>query len=106
MKTLAAPLDLILRNLIGNAIRHHDRDVGWVEVSARCDGFPDGAQAVGSLRMAVRPLVRQVAGVFDDPDVGCAFRADLNSVSDKTRTRIPISPEHGFRGTRTNSVIR
>ena len=35
----------------------------------------------------------------------CAFRADLNSDSDKTRTRIPISPEHGFRGTRTSSVI-
>ena len=30
--TLAAPLDLVLRNLIGNAIAHHDRDIGVVRV--------------------------------------------------------------------------
>jgi signal transduction histidine kinase len=34
MKTLAAPLDLVLRNLVGNAITHHDRDVGVVRVVA------------------------------------------------------------------------
>jgi len=34
------PLELILRNLIGNAIRHHDRDEGRVDVSLRVeDGF-------------------------------------------------------------------
>ncbi len=32
--TMAAPLDLVLRNLIDNAIKHHDRTVGIVNVSA------------------------------------------------------------------------
>ncbi|MGQ0672295.1 MAG: sensor histidine kinase [Hyphomicrobium sp.] len=32
--TLGAPLDLIVRNLIGNAIVHHDRETGRVRVSA------------------------------------------------------------------------
>ncbi len=30
--SLAAPLDLVLRNLIGNAVGHHDRDTGVVRV--------------------------------------------------------------------------
>jgi len=34
MDTLAAPLDLVLRNLIGNAIAHHDRETGVVRVIA------------------------------------------------------------------------
>lgn len=32
--TLAAPLDVVLRNLIDNAIKHHDRPEGVIEVSA------------------------------------------------------------------------
>lgn len=35
--TLAAPLDLVLRNLIENAIKHHDSGVGRVEVTASSD---------------------------------------------------------------------
>lgn len=35
--TLAAPLDLVLRNLIENAIKHHDSEVGRVEVTATFD---------------------------------------------------------------------
>jgi signal transduction histidine kinase len=35
IETLAAPLDLVLRNLIENAIKHHDRGTGLVRVSAR-----------------------------------------------------------------------
>ena len=31
--TLAAPLDLVLRNLIDNAVKHHDREQGAIEVS-------------------------------------------------------------------------
>ena len=34
-ETLAAPLDLVLRNLIDNAIKHHDRGEGQVAVQAR-----------------------------------------------------------------------
>lgn len=37
MPTLAAPLDLVLRNLIDNAVKHHDRDTGRVAVGARLD---------------------------------------------------------------------
>jgi signal transduction histidine kinase len=33
--TLAAPLDLVLRNLIDNALKHHDRITGTVTVTAR-----------------------------------------------------------------------
>lgn len=36
--TMAAPLDLVLRNLIDNAVKHHDRPTGQVDVSARREG--------------------------------------------------------------------
>lgn len=32
LQTLEQPLDLVLRNLIGNAIKHHDRAVGLIKV--------------------------------------------------------------------------
>lgn len=35
LETYAAPLDLVLRNLIGNAIAHHDRRQGRIEVVCR-----------------------------------------------------------------------
>jgi PAS domain S-box-containing protein len=41
LRTRRAPLDLVLRNLIGNAIKHHDDRPGVIKVSARplADGF-------------------------------------------------------------------
>lgn len=33
--TLAAPLDIVLRNLVDNAVKHHDRIDGMVEICAR-----------------------------------------------------------------------
>lgn len=36
--TLAAPLDLVVRNLVDNAIKHHDRDSGSVELHAHDTG--------------------------------------------------------------------
>ncbi len=38
IKTEKAPLEQVLRNLIGNAIKHHDRPHGKVVVSARSSG--------------------------------------------------------------------
>jgi signal transduction histidine kinase len=35
IETYAAPLDLVLRNLIGNAISHHDRAKGKISISAQ-----------------------------------------------------------------------
>jgi signal transduction histidine kinase len=35
LMTLAAPLELVLRNLVGNAIKHHDRPEGRILLSAR-----------------------------------------------------------------------
>lgn len=35
--TAVAPLDLILRNLVQNAVRHHDTGSGWVRLSAHQD---------------------------------------------------------------------
>ncbi len=38
LTTLAAPLDLVLRNLVDNAIKHHDRTEGHIMLRARDDG--------------------------------------------------------------------
>lgn len=35
LETLAAPLDLVLRNLVDNAVKHHDKAEGLIEVTAR-----------------------------------------------------------------------
>jgi signal transduction histidine kinase len=35
LMTLAAPLELVLRNLVGNAVKHHDRPCGRILLSAR-----------------------------------------------------------------------
>ena len=37
LTTLAAPLDLVLRNLIDNAVKHHDRAEGRIALTARHD---------------------------------------------------------------------
>ena len=34
LRTAAAPLDLVLRNLVDNAIKHHDRDGGLITIEA------------------------------------------------------------------------
>lgn len=34
VETMAAPLDLVLRNLIDNAVKHHDRSTGHIEIAA------------------------------------------------------------------------
>lgn len=36
--TLKAPLDLVVRNLLENAIKHHDREQGLIELSCSTDG--------------------------------------------------------------------
>ena len=35
IRTTPAPLDLVLRNLVDNAIKHHDRDTGAIDVAAQ-----------------------------------------------------------------------
>ena len=42
VETARAPLALVLRNLVGNAIKHHDRPDGRVTVSASVEGGPVG----------------------------------------------------------------
>ena len=37
LKTPKPPLEMVLRNLISNAIKHHDRDEGNIHVTAVCD---------------------------------------------------------------------
>ncbi|CCO45149.1 putative Sensor histidine kinase [Vibrio nigripulchritudo SOn1] len=39
MTTLTTPLDLVIRNLLGNAIKHHDKDIGTIKVT--CDDVGD-----------------------------------------------------------------
>jgi signal transduction histidine kinase len=43
--TLRAPLDLVLRNLIDNAVKHHDRDDGVVRVT--------GSEAASELEISI-----------------------------------------------------
>jgi signal transduction histidine kinase len=57
LETLRAPLDLVLRNLIDNAVKHHDREAGTVHVSARDE---------------MDALVISVAD--DGPGISCAHR--------------------------------
>lgn len=38
ISTLAAPLDLVLRNLVDNAVKHHDRETGRVELACSISG--------------------------------------------------------------------
>ena len=38
LATLRAPLDLVLRNLVGNALQHHDKAAG--QIAVRCDEQP------------------------------------------------------------------
>ena len=38
IETLRAPLDLVLRNLVDNAVKHHDRDNGRVELACAVAG--------------------------------------------------------------------
>ena len=38
MTTLAEPLDVVLRNLVENAVKHHDTKVGVIALSAHEDG--------------------------------------------------------------------
>lgn len=42
LDTVAAPLDLVLRNLVDNALKHHDRDTGTVRLTAVCE--PDAVK--------------------------------------------------------------
>lgn len=43
IETVAAPLDLVIRNLLDNAIKHHDRDEGRIIVSSSpAVGTPNG----------------------------------------------------------------
>ena len=42
LETFAAPLDLVLRNLIDNAIKHHDRDGGSVVIT--CTDHPSALE--------------------------------------------------------------
>jgi len=35
LHTLRAPLELILRNLVGNAVKHHDREAGHIRIKGR-----------------------------------------------------------------------
>lgn len=66
-----APLDLVLRNLIDNALKHHDRETGRIEVSLseREDDWEftvsdDGPGiAAGDRSRVFRPFVKASAGV-------------------------------------------
>ncbi|MFX5656416.1 ATP-binding protein, partial [Acinetobacter baumannii] len=37
-QAVRTPLATVLRNLLGNAVKHHDRDVGLIRMAAHGDG--------------------------------------------------------------------
>lgn len=58
LMTLAAPLELVLRNLVGNAIKHHDAPAGHISLSARLGD--------GTLDIAVRDDGRGIPPEWQD----------------------------------------
>lgn len=78
--TLAAPLDLVLRNLIGNAIAHHDRASGVINVVSTDAGgaleitvADDGPGIAPAHHAAVFLPFRTVSGVGGGHGMGLSF---------------------------------
>lgn len=82
IKTLRAPLDLILRNLLENAIKHHDRPTGlirlgcedggdWLRFEIEDDGPGIEPKHHGSVFLPFRRLEQARAG--DGQGMGLAF---------------------------------
>jgi len=59
-RTHRAPLEVVLRNLVGNAVKHHGRDNGCVTVQVQPDCAP------GWLRFAVRDDGKGIPPAFHD----------------------------------------
>ena len=60
--TARAPLALVLRNLVGNAIKHHDRPDGRVTVSGRVVDVPDHPAPEGHPAPGTDPIGAKTAG--------------------------------------------
>jgi len=74
--TVAEPLDIVLRNLLDNAIKHHDRDAGRIVVRGEDDGHrllitvtDDGPGIAPAWHEAIFLPFRQVADTADASDV-------------------------------------
>lgn len=77
IETLAAPLDLVLRNLIDNAVKHHDRDTGHVRISVEASEMwltifvnDDGPGIAPEHREAVFLPFRRLSGLRETPGEG------------------------------------
>jgi len=82
IETYVAPFDLVLRNLVDNAIKHHDKpEAGWVRVFAKLTD--DHLSVTVSDNGPGIPLGRQEAVFYPfrsyrrDPDGGCQPNAEL-----------------------------
>ncbi len=83
IETLRAPLDLVLRNLVDNAVKHHDRDAGRVELACTSDG---------------QELTIRV--IDDGPGIAPEHRAAVflpfRTLADPGRPTAYLSPNHSF----------
>lgn len=94
LDTLAAPLDLVLRNLIGNAIEHHDRPEGHIGVHCDATGgmlrisiTDDGPGIPLSQQDAIfQPFVRLQPGPASGSGIGLSLvRKTLETVGGELR---------------------
>ncbi len=78
--TLEAPLDLVLRNLLDNALKHHDRDTGVIRLHARDAGpaielqvSDDGPGIPAAAHSAIFMPFRTLGGPAEGTGMGLAL---------------------------------
>lgn len=104
IETLEAPLDLVLRNLLDNALKHHDRDRGRIAVTARgtashleIEVSDDGPGIPAAAREAVFHPFRTLGGPTGGTGMGLALvKRTVESVGGSVRLG---SGDAGGRGT-------
>ena len=105
IKTLAQPLDIVLRNLVDNAVKHHDRDDGTIIVHGEDGGacwifsvVDDGPGIHADWHDAIFAPFRRIADTEVAPEgsgIGLAlvkktvefFGGEITVLSDPTRQR-------------------
>ncbi|MFN0304043.1 MAG: CHASE domain-containing protein [Burkholderiales bacterium] len=104
LRTGIAPLDAVLRNLISNALQHHDREAGRVIISAASDGAfvtfgiaDDGPGIAPEHRVRVFQMFQTLAPTSDGAGSGIGL-ALVKRLVQQAGGRIEIVESGGDRG--------